>query len=165
MIFCKDTAPFNSPQLFGLLFGNALFLQSMGPIAAIDFGTKRTGVAITDPLRIVASGLETVPTQELLPYLQQLCSTESVSILVVGEPKQKLGNASAVEEDILKFIEQFAQLCPEVTIHRFDERFTSKLAMRSLIDAGVGKKKRQNKALIDQISATIILQDYLKTQS
>lgn len=140
-------------------------MQLMGAIAAIDFGTKRTGVAITDPLRIVASGLDTVPTEQLLPYLQGLCARESVSILVVGEPKQKLGNASAVEGDILKFIEQFAQLCPEVEIHRFDERFTSKLAIRSLIDAGASKKKRQNKALIDQISATIILQDYLKTQS
>ena len=137
----------------------------MARILAIDFGTKRTGVAITDPLRIVASGLDTVPTEQLLPYLQGLCARESVSILVVGEPKQKLGNASAVEGDILKFIEQFSQLCPEVEIHRFDERFTSKLAMRSLIDAGASKKKRQNKALIDQISATIILQDYLKTQS
>jgi len=165
MVFCKDTAPFNSPQLFGLLFGKALFLQPMGPIAAIDFGTKRTGVAITDPLRIVASGLDTVATEQLLPYLQELCKRELVSILVVGEPKQKLGNASAVEGDILKFIEQFKALCPEVVIHRFDERFTSKLAMRSLIDAGVSRKKRQNKALIDKISATIILQDYLKTKS
>ena len=137
----------------------------MGPIAAIDFGTKRTGVAITDPLRIVASGLETVATEQLVPYLKDLCQRESVTILVVGEPKQRMGNASAVEEDILRFITQFKALCPEVEIHRFDERFTSKLALRSLIDAGASRKKRQNKALIDQISATIILQDYLKTQS
>ncbi len=100
----------------------------MGPIAAIDFGTKRTGVAITDPLRIVASGLETVATQQLVPYLKDLCQRESVTILVVGEPKQRMGNASAVEEDILKFIAQFSSVCPEVEIHRFDERFTSKLA-------------------------------------
>jgi putative holliday junction resolvase len=140
-------------------------LQTMGRIAAIDFGTKRTGVAITDPLRIVASGLQTVATQDLLPFLQELCARESVEILVVGEPKQRLGNASLVEQDILKFIEQFRALCPEVAIHRFDERFTSKLAMRALIDSGVSRKKRQDKALVDQISATIILQDYLKTHS
>ena len=139
-------------------------MRSMGTIAAIDFGTKRTGVAITDPMKIVASGLETVKTERLLPYLQELCLRESVEVLVVGEPKQRLGNHSEVEQHILKFIDKFHTLCPEVEIHRFDERFTSKLAMRSLIDTGVSRKKRRDKGLIDQISATIILQDYLKTQ-
>ena len=137
----------------------------MGRIVAIDFGTKRTGVAITDPLNIVASGLTTVPTQDVLSYLEALFQKEQFLTLVVGKPVQKMGNPSEVEGAILSFIEQFQSRCPKVQVERFDERFTSKLAMRAMIDAGVRKKKRQNKALVDQISATIILQDYLKTRS
>jgi putative Holliday junction resolvase len=137
----------------------------MGRIVAIDFGTRRTGVAITDPLNIVASGLTTVPTQDVLSYLEALFQKEQFLTLVVGKPVQKMGNPSEVEAAILSFIEQFQSRCPIVQVERFDERFTSKLAMRAMIDAGVRKKKRQNKALVDQISATIILQDYLKTRS
>ena len=136
----------------------------MGRIVAIDFGTKRTGVAITDNLNIVASGLTTVPTLELLSYLESLFNEENVLTLVVGKPIQKMGNPSEVEDAILNFIQQFQKKCPQVVVERFDERFTSKLAMRTIIDAGVKKKKRKDKALVDKISATIILQDYLKTR-
>ena len=133
----------------------------MARILALDYGTKRTGVAVTDELQIIASGLTTVETGKLLPFLKEYFTNESVELVIVGEPKQKDGSHSNVEEHILKFLKKFNQVFPEMTVERMDERFTSKMAFQTMIDSGLKKKQRQNKALIDEISATIILQDFL----
>lgn len=133
----------------------------MARILALDYGTKRTGVAVTDELQIIASGLTTVETGKLLPFLKDYFTNESVDLVLVGEPKQKDGSHSNVEEHILKFITKFNHAFPEMSLERMDERFTSKMAFQTMIDSGLNKKQRQNKALVDEISATIILQDYL----
>lgn len=133
----------------------------MGRIIAIDYGTKRTGIAVTDELQLIASGLTTVATKELLKFLKDYMENEDVEAMVIGEPKRMSGEASDVEEDILRFRESVEKNHPALKIIRQDERFTSKMAFQTMIDSGLGKKKRQNKALVDQISATIILQDYL----
>ena len=133
----------------------------MARILALDYGTKRTGVAVTDELQIIASGLTTVETGKLLPFLKEYFTNESVDLVIVGEPKQKDGNHSNVEEHILKFITKFNHAFPEMNMERMDERFTSKMAFQTMIDSGLNKRQRQNKALVDEISATIILQDYL----
>jgi len=133
----------------------------MGRILALDYGTKRTGVAVTDELQIIASGLTTVETGKLTPFLKDYFNNESVELVIVGEPKQKDGSHSNVEEQIQKFLLKFGQVFPEMRLERMDERFTSKMAFQSMIESGLKKKQRQNKALVDEISATIILQDYL----
>ncbi len=133
----------------------------MGRIIAIDYGTKRTGIAITDELQIIASGLTTVDTKTLIPFLKDYFQKENVEAMVIGEPKRMNNEASDVEADILRFRESVLKTFPDLKIIRQDERFTSKMAFQTMIDSGIGKKKRQNKALVDQISATIILQDYL----
>jgi putative Holliday junction resolvase len=133
----------------------------MGRILAIDYGTKRTGIAITDDLQLIASGLTTVSTRELIPFLEAYFSEENVELVLVGEPRQKDGTHSAVEEEIKKFLTVFTEKYPEMKVIRVDERFSSKRAFQTMIDSGLKKKKRRDKALIDEISATIILQDYL----
>ncbi|MEP0266415.1 Holliday junction resolvase RuvX [Dokdonia sp.] len=133
----------------------------MGRIIAIDYGTKRTGIAVTDELQMIASGLTTVETKTLLPFLKDYFEKENVDSMVIGEPKRMNNEPSDVEEAILRFRESVLKTFPGLEIIRQDERFTSKMAFQTMIDSGIGKKKRQNKALIDQISATIILQDYL----
>ena len=133
----------------------------MGRILAIDYGTKRTGIAITDELQLIASGLTTVSTNELIPFLKQYFASEKVDLVLVGEPKQKDGTASDVEEFIQKFLKKFSNVFPLLEVKRVDERYTSKMAFQTMIDSGLNKKKRRNKALIDEISATIILQEYL----
>jgi putative Holliday junction resolvase len=133
----------------------------MGRILAIDYGTKRTGIAITDELQLIASGLTTVSTNELIPFLREYFSSEKVELVLVGEPKQKDGTPSDVEEFIQKFLKKFFNIFPEIEIKRVDERYTSKMAFQTMIDSGLKKKQRRNKALLDEISATIILQDYL----
>lgn len=133
----------------------------MGRILALDYGTRRTGIAVTDELQIIASGLATVPTPELLEYLQTYFSGEDVELVLVGEPKQMDNSASESEEGIQEFIKKFREKFPAMKMQRVDERFTSKMAVRTMIDSGMKKKKRQNKALLDEISATIILQSYL----
>ena len=153
------------PNYLGYYLGMHYFCRLWAVSPLLILGLNALEWPLQTRLESLRLDCKTVATQDLLPFLQELCARESVEILVVGEPKQRLGNASLVEQDILKFIEQFRALCPEVAIHLFDERFTSKLAMRALIDSGVSRKKRQDKALVDQISATIILQDYLKTHS
>lgn len=130
-------------------------------ILAIDYGKKRTGLAVTDPLRIIASGLTTVETPQLFSFLRDYFLKEKVEIVIVGEPKQMDGNPSESTEIIEKFITQFRQEFPTIKIERMDERFTSKMASRTLLDSGLKKKKRQNKALLDEVAATIMLQDYL----
>lgn len=133
----------------------------MGRILAIDYGTKRTGIAVTDELQLIASGLITVDTKGLLSFLTQYIDSEKVELILVGEPKQKDGTHSDVEEHILNFLVKFEKSFPNISIKRVDERFTSKIAFQTMIDSGLKKKQRQNKALVDEISATIILQDYL----
>ena len=133
----------------------------MARIMALDFGTKRTGIAVSDELKMIASGLTTVKTPELLDFLEKYFKEENVELVLVGEPKQKDDTASAVEVYILQFLKIFIKKFPEMPLKRIDERFTSKMAFQSMIDSGLKKKKRRDKALIDEISATIILQTYL----
>ncbi|UAB81080.1 Holliday junction resolvase RuvX [Marixanthomonas sp. SCSIO 43207] len=133
----------------------------MGRILAIDYGTKRTGIAITDELQLIASGLTTVPTKELLDFLKKYIKSETVDLILIGEPTQKDGTASSVEVHIKEFIKSFSETFPKIEIKRVDERYTSKMAFQTMIDSGLKKKQRRNKALIDEISATIILQEYL----
>ena len=133
----------------------------MARIMALDFGTKRTGIAVSDELKMIASGLTTVKTPELLDFLEKYFKEENVELVLVGEPKQKDDTASAVEVYILQFLKIFIKKFPEMPVKRIDERFTSKMAFQSMIDSGLKKKKRRYKALIDEISATIILQSYL----
>lgn len=133
----------------------------MARILAIDYGVKRTGIAVTDELQIIASGLTTVATNELLPFLKKYFSEENVGLILLGEPKQMNNTASQSEVDIQEFVKKFKEQFPNKELKRVDERFTSKMAVQTMIDSGLKKKKRQNKSLVDEISATIILQSYL----
>ncbi len=133
----------------------------MGRLLAIDYGGKRTGIAVTDELQLIASGLTTIATPELIAFLKNYINQESVDLVIIGEPKQKDGSHSCIEAEIKKFIQQLEKEIPQLMIKRLDERFTSKMAFQTMIDSGLKKKQRQNKALIDEISATILLQDYL----
>lgn len=137
----------------------------MGRILAIDYGTKRTGLAVTDEMQIIASGLTTVHTKQLLGFLEEYIALENVEKFVVGEPKQMDNTASESEVHIQKFLEKLGKRIPHIPIERVDERFTSKMAFQTMIDSGLKKKQRQNKALIDEISATLILQSYLASNS
>jgi len=137
----------------------------MARLLAIDYGTKRTGIAVTDPLQIIASGLTTVDTKALLPFLKEYITTETVETFIIGYPKQMDNSDSESEVFIQKFIVQLQKDIPEIPIVRVDERFTSKMAFQTMIDSGLKKKQRQNKALIDEISATLILQSYLEQHS
>ena len=134
----------------------------MARLLAIDFRTKRTGIAITDEMQIIASGLTTVSTKDLISFLKDYFAKEDVELIVIGEPKQKDGTHSDVEVCIKNFIIKLVKAFPTLRIERMDERFTSKIALKTMIESGLSKKKRQNKSLVDEISATIILQDYLK---
>ena len=133
----------------------------MGRILAFDYGTKRTGIAVTDPLQLIASGLKTVETSEILTFLKTYCNDEEVVLFVVGLPKQMNNLPSESEQFIKSFIRNLKLTFPEIPIKREDERFTSKMALQSMIDSGIKKKQRQNKAMVDEISATLILQSYL----
>ena len=133
----------------------------MARILALDFGTKRTGIAVTDELQIIASGLTTVKTPDLLTFLKDYFAKEKVETMVVGEPTQKDGSPSQSEEAIQEFLKKFREKFPQMPIERVDERYTSKMAVETMISSGIKKKKRRNKELIDEISATIILQNYL----
>ncbi len=133
----------------------------MARILAIDFGEKRTGIAVSDVLQIIASGLTTVNTKELLSFLKTYIETEPVELFLVGEPKQMDNSASESEQHIAKFIVKLKNTIPNIPIKRVDERFTSKMAFQTMIDSGLNKKQRKNKALVDEISATLILQSYL----
>jgi len=128
---------------------------------ALDYGGKRTGIAVTDEFQIIASGLATVATKELLPYLENYFKSENVELVLVGEPKQMDYTPSQSEAAIQEFLKKFKEKFPLMEMKRVDERFTSKMAVKTMIDSGLKKKKRQNKALLDEISATIILQTYL----
>lgn len=133
----------------------------MPRILAIDYGQKRTGIAITDEMQIIASGLTTIPSETAIAFLKDYFSKEKVEKVLIGEPKQMNGEPSQSTEIIEKFVTQFKNVFPEMAIERVDERFTSKMAFQTMIDSGLKKQQRKNKALIDEISATIMLQDYL----
>jgi len=134
----------------------------MGQILAVDFGKKRCGLAATDDLRIIASGLDTVETSVLMEYLRKYFEKNTVDEVVIGLPTDLKGNMSEVEQDIQKFIEEFKSEFSEVSVVRFDERFTSKIASYFISQSGKNKKQRQEKGLIDKVSATLILQQYLE---
>ena len=131
---------------------------------AIDYGRKRTGIAVTDEMQIIASGLTTVATKEIFLFLEEYLKTEKVSKIIVGDPKRMNNEASAIADEINKFVEKLAQIFPQIEIVRMDERFTSKIAFQTMIDSGLKKKQRQNKALVDEIAATILLQDYMNSR-
>lgn len=133
----------------------------MGRIVALDYGKVRTGIAVTDELQLIASGLTTVETGELLPVLKAYVQKEDVSGFVVGEPRQMDNTPSEAESLILPFLRELGKAFPGIPIARQDERFTSKMAVQSMVAGGMKKKKRRDKALVDEISATLILQAYL----
>ncbi len=133
----------------------------MSRVLAIDFGKVRTGIAVTDELQIIASGLTTVATPDLISFLKEYTKKEKVTLFLVGLPKQMDNTASESEVLIAPFIKKLTASFPKIPMQRVDERFTSKMAFQSMLDGGVKKKKRQDKGLIDEISATIILQSYL----
>ena len=133
----------------------------MAKILAIDYGQKRTGLAVTDDMQIIASGLTTVSTSSLLDFLKSYFEKEEVEMVVVGEPKQRDNTPSQSEQYIQEFLSKFTATFPTMPVTRVDERFTSKMAFQTMIDSGLKKKQRRNKALVDEISATIILQSYL----
>lgn len=133
----------------------------MGQLLAVDYGKKRTGLAATDDFQIIASGLDTVETVNLMDFLTAYLSQNTVEAIVVGLPTDLRGNPSEVEGDILKFIAEFEAKFPFVPVERLDERFTSKMASFYISQSGKSKKKRESKELIDKVSATLILQNFL----
>lgn len=137
----------------------------MGQILAIDYGKARCGIAATDDMQIIASGLDTVPTPLLTEFLKKYFSENKVDEVVIGLPVDLKGNISEVETDILQFIEIFEKEFPAVKVNRFDERFTSKMASFFISQSGKNKKQRQQKGLIDKVSATIILQNFLEQRT
>ncbi len=141
-----------------------IFATDMARILSIDYGQKRTGLAVTDPLQLIANGLTTVPTAQLVDYVLNYVRQESVERIVVGLPKQNSGAFSDNMKRIEPFVNRLKKLLPEIPVEYVDERFTSVLAHRTMIDAGLKKKDRQNKALVDEISACIILQTYMESR-
>lgn len=133
----------------------------MPRILAIDYGIKRTGIAVTDELQIIASGLTTIPSETAISFLKDYFSKEEVIRVLIGEPRQMNGQPSESTPVIEKFVADFKTAFPEMKVDRVDERFTSKMAFQAMIDSGLKKKQRQNKGLVDEIAATILLQDYL----
>lgn len=144
---------------------NTTFTKKMPRILSIDYGIKRTGLAITDELQIIASGLTTVPTSDLIVFLKNYFNSESVTKVLIGEPKQMNGQPSQSAVLIEKFVQKFISQFPDKQVIRVDERFTSKMAIQTMIDSGLKKKQRQNKGLVDEIAATIMLQDFLLRKS
>ncbi len=160
------------PWNFSLKFGMSKFFvryiddtsafeRSLNELLALDFGLARCGLAATDDLQLIASGLCTVPSKELMEYLKKYLQSNKVSTLVLGEPKFMDGSAMDLEQNIQLFIEAFKAQFPSIEVARVDERFTSKMAKQTLVDSGLKKKDRQNKALLDTISANLILQSYM----
>lgn len=134
----------------------------MGRILAIDYGTKRTGIAVSDPLRLIAGGLETVPTKDLERWLEAYCAREEVSTIVVGKPMQMNGTPSETWRYVEPLARRLRQKWPDKEVVFHDERFTSVLAHRTMLQSGIGRMARRDKALVDKISATIILQSYME---
>ncbi|MBQ2333400.1 MAG: Holliday junction resolvase RuvX [Prevotella sp.] len=136
----------------------------MARILSIDYGKKRTGLAVTDPLKLIAGGLATVSTSELFNYLQDYIKKEQVEKVIIGKPLQTNGEPSENLSRVQQFVNRWKKAIPQIPIEYYDERFTSVLAHRAILDSGIGKKARQNKALVDEISATILLQDYMESR-
>jgi putative Holliday junction resolvase len=136
----------------------------MGRILAIDYGRKRVGIAVSDPLKIIANGLTTVKSCDILRYLSEYLAKEEVERIVVGLPKTMRNEESESMQYIKPFVEKFKKQHPNVPIVMYDERFTSVLAHQAMLDGGLKKKDRQNKALVDEISATIILQSFMESE-
>lgn len=134
----------------------------MGRIMAIDFGAKRTGLAVTDPLQIIANGLTTVETKKLMEYLKKYFQQETVDKVIIGEPKNWDDSDTHATPLVRHFVDHFKKEFPLMPIEMVDERFTSKMASRAMIDMGMKKMQRRNKALVDEIAATIILQEYME---
>ena len=134
----------------------------MGRVLSVDYGVRRTGLAVTDPLKIIAGGLTTVETPQLIKYLKEYTARETVERFVVGLPKQTNGMDSDNLPRVLAFVEQLKKTFPDVPVDMWDERYTSVLAHQTMLQSGIGKKARQNKALVDEISATIILQGWME---
>lgn len=137
----------------------------MARILAIDFGKKRTGIAVTDPLQLIANGLQTVPSHQIFDWLQHYLAAEPVECIVVGYPKQLNNEGSEALAYVNPFVKKLVKTYPQLRVELHDERFTSKLAHQTMLDAGLRKKQRQDKALVDTISATIILQSYMEYKS
>ncbi|GHT52015.1 putative pre-16S rRNA nuclease [Bacteroidia bacterium] len=134
----------------------------MGRIMAIDYGKKRTGLAVSDPLQMIAGGLTTLPSCEIIPYLKQYADKEPVELFLLGEPRQMNYQPSENMPRVMLFKEKLQQTFPKVAIKLVDERFTSVLAHQAMLAGGLKKQQRQNKALVDELSATILLQSYLE---
>jgi putative Holliday junction resolvase len=133
-------------------------------ILSIDYGKKRTGLAVTDPLQLIAGGLATVSTSTLFEYLTQYVAKEPVERIVIGEPRQPNGQPSENLARVQQFVNRWRKAMPQIPIEYFDERFTSVLAHQAMLEGGLKKKARQDKALVDEISATIILEDYMRSR-
>ena len=134
----------------------------MSKIIAIDYGLKRIGVAISDESRVLAFGLDTVTVSEIIPFLTQIVNKEHIDVFVIGKPLQKDNTQSEIENEILRFIKKLKLIFPQIVIERYDERFTSLIAKKTIIESGINKKKRADKKLVDKISATLILQSFLE---
>ena len=135
----------------------------MGRILAIDYGRKRCGIAVTDPLKIIANGLETVATHKLMDYLKDYMSREQVELIVIGQPTQLNGKPSESMRYIKPFVNRLRKELPNMPVEMVDERFTSTIAHRAMIDGGMKKSDRRDKARVDTIAASIILNDYLQS--
>lgn len=153
----KETFPFTGSVFF-------VFLYPMSRIVAIDYGRKRTGIAVSDTMQLIANGLTTVPTHELLNFIGEYIAKEPVERIIIGLPKQMNNEVSENMKNIEPFVRSLKKRYPDLPVEYVDERFTSVLAHRTMLEAGLKKKDRQNKALVDEISATIILQTYLESK-
>ena len=136
----------------------------MGRIVALDYGKKRTGIAVSDPLRLIAGGLTTLPSNETIGFLKQYVTDNAVDLFILGDPRQMNYEPSENRERVLKFKKDLQRSFPDIEIQMFDERFTSLLAHQAMIQGGLKKKDRQNKALVDELSATILLQSFLEAK-
>lgn len=136
----------------------------MGRLMGIDYGRKRVGIAVTDPGQMIASGLTTVGAHEVLEFIKNYLESESVEEFIVGEPKQMNNEPSESAGIVKAFVTSLSRKFPDIPIKMVDERFTSKMAMRAMIDGGMKKKQRQNKAMVDSISAALILQSYMESK-
>lgn len=137
----------------------------MPRILAIDYGLKRTGIAVTDPLQIIATGLTTVESKQLIPFLKEYFGKEQVELILIGEPKNMDDTDTHATPLVEKCIKELQKSFPAIPVKKVDERFTSKMASQAMIDMGLKKKQRRNKALVDEIAATILLQEYLRSLS
>lgn len=137
----------------------------MARIMAIDYGSRRVGIAVTDPMKIIATGLTTVHSKDLIDFLKEYTRKEEVECIVVGEPKQMNNTPSESARFIEPFVVHLKRTFPKIKVERIDERYTSKMAFQTMLDGGLKKKDRQNKALVDEISATIILQSFMEANS